>query len=235
MNKLSVVIITKNSEKFISKAIQSANFADEVLILDSGSSDKTCEIAKSLGARVEYQEWLGFGKQKQKAVDLAKNDWVFVLDSDERILPKLRDEIINELQNPQCDAYFVARLNNFWGRDIKRLGLYPDYSIRLFNRKKARFNDRDVHESVECKCKKGYLKNPMKHLAYESIEEFIAKQNRYSSIGAKPNKIKAIFSPFWTFFKLYFIKLGFLEGWNGFVIAKLYSQYTFWKYIKDKK
>jgi glycosyltransferase involved in cell wall biosynthesis len=235
MNKLSVVIITKNSEKFIGEAVKSALFADEVLVLDSGSEDDTLKIAENLGAKVEFQEWLGFARQKQKAVDLAKNDWVFVLDSDERILPGLRDEILTELQNPKFDAYYVARINNFWGRDIKRLGLYPDYSIRLFNRKKAKFNDRDVHESVVCECKKGYLKNPMKHLAYESIEEFITKQNRYSSIGAKPNRLKALFSPFWTFFRLYFIKLGFLEGWDGFVIARLYSQYTFWKYIKGKK
>jgi len=235
MNKLSVVIITKNSEKHIMDAVKSAGFADEVLVLDSGSVDETCKIAGELGARVEYQQWLGFGRQKQKAVDLAKNDWVFVLDSDERILPALKDEILNELQNPKFDAYYVARINNFWGRDIKHLGLYPDYTIRFFNRKKARFNDRDVHESVICECEKGYLKNPLKHLAYESIEEFIAKQNRYSSLGAKPNRIKALFSPFWTFFKLYFIKLGFLEGWDGFVIARLYSEYTFWKYVKGGK
>jgi glycosyltransferase involved in cell wall biosynthesis len=234
MNKLSVVIIAKNEEKFIADAIKLSLFADEVLVLDSGSSDKTCEIAKNLGARVEYQKWLGFGKQKQKAVELAKNKWVFVLDSDERITKELKEEILSELKNPKFDAYFTPRLNNFWGKDIKYLGLYPDYSIRLFDKTKARFNDRDVHESVECNCKKGYLKNHMKHLAYESIEEFITKQNRYSSIGAKPNRLKALISPFWTFFKLYFIKLGFLEGWNGFVIAKLYSQYTFWKYIKDK-
>ncbi len=232
---LSVVIITKNSEEFIKDAILSASFADEVLVLDSGSVDKTCEIAKKLGARVEYQEWLGFGKQKQKAVDLAKNRWVFVLDSDERITTELKNEILNELKNPKFDAYFVARLNNFWGKNIKHLGLYPDYSIRLFDKTKARFNDREVHESVECNCKKGYLKNHMMHLAYKSIEEFIQKQNRYSSLGAKPNKLKAIFSPFWTFFKLYFIKLGFLDGWDGFIIAKLYSEYTFWKYIKGTK
>jgi len=234
MNKLSVVIITKNEEKFIKDGIVSASFADEVLILDSGSNDKTCEIAKNLGARVEYQKWLGFGKQKQKAVNLAKNRWVFVLDSDERITNELKKEILEELKNPKFDAYFTPRLNNFWGKNIKRLGLYPDYSIRLFDKTKASFNDNNVHESVVCNCKKGYLKNNMIHLAYESIDEFITKQNRYSSIGAKSNKLKAIFSPFWTFFKLYFIKLGFLEGWNGFIIAKLYSQYTFWKYIKDK-
>lgn len=230
--KISVVIITKNSEKYIKDAIKSALFADEVLVLDSGSSDRTCEIAKKLGARVEFQEWLGFGKQKQKAVELAKNDWVFVLDSDERITEELKEELLNF--KPDRNAYFVGRINYFWGKSIRYLGLFPDYSIRLFNKKKASFNDKEVHESVECNCKKGYLKNNLIHLAYESVEEFISKQNRYSTLGAKPNKLKAIFAPFWTFFKLYFLKLGFLEGWDGFIIARLYSQYTFWKYIKDR-
>ncbi len=233
---LSIVIITKDSEEFIVDAIKSASFADEVLILDSGSRDKTKEVAKELGARVESQEWLGFGRQKQKAVELAKNDWIFVLDSDERITQELQEEILETLNHKdKLNAYFVPRLNNFWGKDIKYLGLYPDYSIRLFNRKKAKFNQNRVHESVECNCKKGYLKSPMRHLAYRSIEEFITKQNLYSTLGAKENKVKALISPIWTFFNLYFLKLGFLEGWRGFIIARIYSQYTFWKYIKGDK
>ncbi len=233
--KLSVVIITFNSQKYLKEAVKSALFADEVVVLDSGSSDNTCKIAKNLGARVEFSEWAGFGRQKQKAVELAKNEWVFVLDADEVITDNLQKELQEVLKNPSFKAYYVPRINNFWGRDIKYLGLYPDYTVRLFNKNFAFFNDREVHESVECKCKKGYLKNPLRHFAYESIEEFITKQNRYSTLGAKSNRLKAVFSPIWTFFKLYFLKLGFLEGWDGFVIAGLYSQYTFWKYIKGKK
>ena len=135
-NKLSIVIITKNEEKFIFDALKSAVFADEVLILDSGSEDQTCNIAKKMGARVEQQAWLGFGAQKNKAVELADNDWVFVLDADERITPELQDEIISTLKNPQFDGYRIARLNNFFGKYIKTCGLYPDYSIRLFNKNK---------------------------------------------------------------------------------------------------
>ena len=119
MNKLSVVIITKNEEKFIADTVNSAVFADEVLVLDSDSIDKTSSIAKEIGARVEQQEWLGFGAQKNKAVDLANNDWVFVLDSDERITSELKNEIIAILENPQFDGYQVARLNNFFGKNIK--------------------------------------------------------------------------------------------------------------------
>jgi glycosyltransferase involved in cell wall biosynthesis len=233
MNKLSVVIITKNEEKHIKNAIQSALFANEIVVLDSGSTDKTCDIAKKLGARVEYQEWLGFGRQKNEAVKLASNDWVFVLDADEQITEQLKDEIINTLNNPASDGFFIARLNNFFGKNIKTCGLYPDYTIRLFNKNKGAFDDAPVHESVKIQGKVSKLKNHMTHMAYESIEEFIAKQNRYSSLNPKKKNIfKALFSPWWAFFKLYFIKRGFLDGKHGFIIAVLYSQYTFWKYIK---
>jgi len=130
-------------------------------VLDSGSTDNTIEISKNLGATVMQQKWLGFGPQKNRAVTLAKNDFVFVLDSDERITDLLRDEIVELMKNPKSDGYFVARLNNFWGKDIKTCGLYPDYSMRLFNRTKAKFNDVPVHESVQLKTNIGYLKNHM--------------------------------------------------------------------------
>ena len=161
MNKFSVVIITKNEEKFIAAAIKSAIFADEVLILDSGSTDNTCNIAQELGARVEQQDWLGFGAQKNKVVELAKNDWVFILDADERFTDDLQLEVLETLKNPTVDGYLVARLNRFFGKDIKTCGLYPDYSIRLFNRNKGRFNDVAVHESVQMKGSVSMLKNHM--------------------------------------------------------------------------
>jgi glycosyltransferase involved in cell wall biosynthesis len=233
VNKLSVVIITKNEEKFITDAVSSAIFADEVLVLDSGSTDQTCNIAKEMGARVKRQDWLGFGAQKNKAVELANNDWVFVLDADERITLELQDEITSTLKNPQSDGYRIARLNNFFGKNIKTCGLYPDYSIRLFNRNKGKFNDVAVHESVQMSGSVSTLNNHMIHLAYETIDEFRTKQKKYAALShKKKNRFKALISPPWTFFKIYFIKLGLLDGWHGFVIAKLYAQYTFWKYTK---
>jgi len=232
-NKLSIVIITKNEEKFIGDAIKSSLFADEVLILDSGSTDDTCKIATKLGAKVFKEKWYGFGAQKNLAVDLASNDWVFVLDSDERITEELKDEILKTLENPRVDGYFVARLNKFFGKDIKTCGLYPDYSIRLFNRKLGKFNEVSVHESVQLQTKAENLKNHMIHFAYDSIDEFIFKQNRYSTLNHKKRSLlKAIINPYWTFFKLFILKQGFKDGWHGFVISKLYAQYTFWKYIK---
>ena len=232
-NKLSIVIITKNEEKFIFDALKSAVFADEVLILDSGSEDQTCNIAKKMGARVEQQAWLGFGAQKNKAVELADNDWVFVLDADERITPELRDEIISTLKNPQFNGYRIARLNNFFGKNIRHCGLYPDYSIRLFNRQKGKFNDVPVHESVQIQGNTDKLKNHMLHLAFDTVEEFSNKQKKYAELSQKDkNLIKAFISPIWTFLKIYIIRLGFVEGWRGFIIAKVYAQYTFWKYFK---
>ena len=233
MNKLSVVIITKNEEKFIAGAVESAIFADEVLVVDSGSTDNTCDIAKGIGARVVQQDWLGFGAQKNKAVELAKNDWVFVLDADERFTSELQSEVLITLKNPIADGYMVARLNRFFGKNIKTCGLYPDYSIRFFNKNQGKFNNVLVHESVQIKGNTTKLKNHMIHLAYETVDEFIIKQNKYATLHhKKKNRLKALISPPWTFFKLYFIKLGFLDGWHGFVIAKLYAQYSFWKYIK---
>jgi glycosyltransferase involved in cell wall biosynthesis len=233
VNKLSVVIITKNEEKFIAGAVESAIFADEVLVVDSGSTDNTCNIAKGIGARVVQQDWLGFGAQKNKAVELAKNDWVFVLDADERFTSELQSEVLITLKNPIADGYMVARLNRFFGKNIKTCGLYPDYSIRFFNKNQGKFNNVLVHESVQIKGNTTKLKNHMIHLAYETVDEFIIKQNKYATLHhKKKNRLKALISPPWTFFKLYFIKLGFLDGWHGFVIAKLYAQYSFWKYIK---
>ncbi len=232
-HQLSVVIISKNEERSIADAVRSALFADEVLVLDSGSTDNTCMIAKENGAKVLYQDWLGFGMQKNKAVELANNDWVFVLDSDERITLELQSEILNTLQNPIADGYYVARLNNFFGKYIKYCGLYPDYSIRLFNRTKGMFSDVTVHESVQINGDTGKLKNHMIHLAFDTVEEFSNKQKKYAALSQKKkNLIKAFISPIWTFVKIYIFRLGFVEGWHGFIIAKVYAQYTFWKYYK---
>ena len=233
MRKLSIVIITKNAARVVGGALASADFADETLVLDSGSNDDTCEIATSHGARVVRHDWLGFGAQKNKAVSLATHDWVFVLDADERISPALREEILQTLCAPKFDAYAAPRLNNFFGKTIKTCGMYPDYSIRFFNRKRAQFNSAPVHERVEVSGRAGKLRAPMIHLAYETVAQFVEKQNRYAQLSAKKRSVmKALFSPGWTFFKMYVLQRGFVDGWRGFVIAKLYAQYTFWKYIQ---
>ncbi len=234
--KISIVMLTFNSEKYLKKALKSIEFADEVVIIDNGSTDKTKQISSEFkNTKFIFQKWLGFGKQKSFGVNQAKNEWVFVLDSDEIFTKELESEIKDVLQNPKYFAYKVARLNYFFGKPIKQMGLYPDHSVRFFNKNHANFNDKEVHESVvlfDDANKFGVLKNHFLHYAYESIEQFINKQNRYSTLGAKKNRLKAIINPTWTFFKLFVVKGGFMAGWRGYVVAKLYSQYTFWKYIK---
>ncbi|EAH8787471.1 glycosyltransferase family 2 protein [Campylobacter jejuni] len=231
---ISIVIITFNSQRYLQEVLQSINFADEIIIIDSGSTDDSLKIAKTFkNVKIFHQNWLGFGKQKQFGVEKANNDWIFVLDSDEIFTEELKKEVLQIIKNPSFKAYKVARLNFFFGKAITKMGLYPDYSIRLFHKQYAKFNEREVHESIICQEKIGKLKHYFLHYAYENIEQFIDKQNRYSSLNPKKNNLlKALINPYWTFFKLYFIKLGFLEGKRGFIIAKLYAQYTFWKYIK---
>lgn len=234
MPHLSVAIITYNEEDVIADAIASASFADEVLVLDSGSTDNTCLIAEKKGAKVLHQEWLGFGLQKQRAVDLCSHDWVFVLDSDERITPELANEIRSLLEHvPEYPGYNVARLNWFFGRPIRHCGLYPDCTIRLFDRRKGRFTPDAVHEKVETDGGPGLLKNHMEHLAYHTVEQFVEKQNRYSSLNGKPVGVcTAAVRSIWTFVRLFVVKKGFLDGAHGFLVSVLYSQYTFWKYVK---
>ena len=232
-NPLSVVIITKNEEDFIEDAIRSAQFAEEIIILDSFSVDNTCEIAKRLGAKVSQNEWLGFGAQKNLAVSLASNDWVFVLDSDERITVELKNEIIETLKAPLADGYKIARLNCFFGKNIKTCGLYPDYSIRLFSRLKGEFQNVPVHESVVVSGKVSVLTNHMIHLAYDNVEEFVAKQKKYAKLSTKDKSlVRSLLAPCWTFINLYIFKLGFIDGRHGFLISKIYASYTFWKYSK---
>ncbi|RUT50540.1 glycosyltransferase family 2 protein [Campylobacter fetus] len=230
---ISFVVLTFNSKKYIKEVLSSISWADEVVVVDSGSNDETLSICSEFkNVKITHQKWLGFSAQKQLGVDLSKNEWVFVLDSDEVVTNELKNEITNELKNHKFKVYKVARLNYFFGKPIRKMGLYPDYTIRFFNKNYAKFDSRSVHESVITNSKIGVLKNHFIHHAYESVEQFINKQNSYSSLNKKSNKIKAVLNPCWTFFKLYILKGGFLEGWNGFVIAKLYSEYTFWKYIK---
>lgn len=230
---LSVVVLTKNSAKYLPAVLSSASFVDEIIVLDSGSSDNTEQIAISFAnVRFIKHEWLGFGAMKQLGVDRAKNDWIFVLDSDEIITVSLRAEIENTLKEPKFHAYKVPRLNYFFGKEIRRMGLYPDYSTRFFDRRFARFDGREVHEKVLCDDEIGVLKEHFLHYAYESLEQFYAKQRRYASLNHRPNALKSVLNPLWSFFKLYFLKGGFLEGRRGFDIALGYAKYTFWKYKK---
>ena len=241
MAAVSVVVITKNEEKNIRDALSSASFADEIIVLDSFSTDGTVDICREFTDRVFQENWRGFSGQKQRAVELARNDWVFVLDADERITPALAEEIKKLMEaGPERPGYYCPRRNHFMGREIRHGGWYPDYSVRLFDKKRGRFKERAVHEAVRLDGVAGYLKNPMLHFTYDSVSDYILRADKYSTLAAQEMhkegrraKTSDLFlRPHMTFIRMYLLKRGFMDGVHGLLLAGLYSYYTFSKYAK---
>lgn len=238
---LSVVIIALNEEKNIARAINSVReWVDEVFVYDSGSTDKTIEIAKSLGATVRSGDWLGFGKTKKIATELAKNDWILSVDSDEEVSRELQQEILSRFEslNPQL-AYKVPRLSFYLKRWIKHGGWYPDLQIRLFNKIYSNWDEKDIHEKVQAKLYEN-LSSHLNHYVFRDIEHQVATNNKYSSLQAAEMLKKSkkfcwfhfLTKPFVKFIECYFLKLGFLDGWAGFVIAKSAAYSVFLKWAK---
>lgn len=243
MHKLpvSLVIIALNEEKNIERCIRSVPFASEVVVLDSHSTDKTVELANSLGAKVYQKEFMGYRLQKQYAHDLAKQPWVLSLDADEALSVDLKNEIIALFgKTLVCDGYKMPRLSFHLGRWIKHGGWYPDYQLRLYKKQNASWMGGEVHEKVELKGHLGILKNNIEHFVFENLTEQIKTNNRYSSQGAldlfKKSKkfriVKLVFKPLGKFIECYFVKLGFLDGAAGFIIALGAAQSMFLKYAK---
>jgi glycosyltransferase involved in cell wall biosynthesis len=238
---LSVIIITKNESRHIAECIDSVAFADEIIVVDSGSSDDTFAIARAKGAIVtQTADWPGFGRQKNRALDLATKDWVLSIDADERVTPELAQEIQRTLQNPRADAYKISRLSNFQGRWIRHSGWWPDRVLRLFKRGKARFSDAIVHESVQSSGHAATLKSHFLHYPYADMESLIAKVNRYSSDAASimheqgktASPLGAAGHAVWTFVRIYLIRRGFLDGREGFVLAATAAAGNFFRYSK---
>jgi glycosyltransferase involved in cell wall biosynthesis len=241
--KISATIITFNEEKNIAKAINSLSFADEILLIDSESTDNTVEIAKSLGAKILTQKWLGFSKQKQFAVDNASHDWIFSLDADEIVSDELIKEI-QKLKNTQLstlsDAYKIPRLSFYMNRPIHHGGWYPDWQIRFFNRKKSKWKDVLIHESVEVNGKIGKLKSDIWHYSVENATHHhkmigeryapLAAKQMFES-GKKTTVLKIATVGLTTFLQNYVIRLGFLDGLAGLVIATFAAHHAFLKYL----
>ncbi len=240
MIPVSVAIITKNEEKDITDALESVKELDDIVIIDSFSSDRTADICRIYTDRVFQREWQGYAKQKQMAVDLAKNEWVLILDADERVTPELMEEIKNSVSGNSFRGYYIPRKSFFLGKWVRHSGWWPDYVLRLFRKDSGRLDDRHVHEKVVLNGKAGRLKNPLIHMAYRSIGEFIHKADRYSTLAAielkKENRHvnpgSFIFRPVITFLKIFLIRQGFRDGVNGLILSLLYSYYTFLKYVK---
>lgn len=240
---LSAVLITLNEESRIAECLNSLSFVDEIIVVDSNSKDQTCKIAEQYGATVIQQSWLGFGAQKQFAVDAAKNDWVLCIDADEQVSQKLQQSIEQTVclnDSVEYQAYQFPRCNMFMGRWLRHGEGYPDYSLRLFNRNYARWSDDPVHEKVVSEKEVGVLQGDLLHQSQETLDKYLEKQNRYTTLqaeqlyknGKKSSLLKIIVSPLFRFIKFYFIKLGFLDGIPGLIHILIGCQNSFTKYTK---
>ncbi|MBW1858973.1 MAG: glycosyltransferase family 2 protein [Deltaproteobacteria bacterium] len=244
MSKISAYIIAYNEAAKIRAAIESISWADEVLVVDSHSTDGTTEIAQSMGARIIQVPFIGFGDLRNQAIAACAYDWVFSLDADERCTDEVRDEVLNIIQSDNSsDVYYIPRKNFFMGRWIKHSGYYPDYrQPQLFRNGTLKYKLDPVHEGFELQTSTppGYLKNPIWQVPFRNLEEILHKANRYSSLGAakleaegKPSGMTtALFHGLWAFVQHFFVKRGFLDGWAGFVIALGNFEGTFYKYAK---
>jgi glycosyltransferase involved in cell wall biosynthesis len=238
---LSVVIITRNEAQAIRDCLESVRFADQIVVLDSGSTDGTPGICRECGAAVHAGgDWPGFGPQKNRAIALATGDWVLSLDADERVTPELRAEIQGVLAAPRADAYRMPRRSRYLTRYMRHSGWYPDHVTRLFRRGRARFSDDLVHERLIVEGSVGTLANPLLHEAFTSAEEVLDKVNRYSSAGAemahrrgrRASLAGAVLRGAWSFFRTYFLKAGFLDGREGFMLAVSNAEGTYYRHVK---
>jgi glycosyltransferase involved in cell wall biosynthesis len=237
---LSAVIITKNAGSHLEECLRSLRFANEILVVDSGSTDRTRELAVQHGARVVEKAWMGFGPQKQFAVEQAKYDWVFCVDADECVSEPLRDSILEELSAPRSHAYSVARCNRFLGRWLRHGEGYPDWGLRLFHRAHARWSDDTVHERVLTDSPVAKLSGDLLHDSAETLEKYLEKQNRYTSLqaermrasGQRATILNLALSPIFRFIKFYLIRLGFLDGVPGLVHVAIGCMNSFTKYAK---
>ncbi|MBL8417594.1 MAG: glycosyltransferase family 2 protein [Dechloromonas sp.] len=237
---LSVAIITLNAASQLAACLQSVRFADEVVVVDSGSTDGTPALAERLGARVIQHDWLGFGPQKQFAVDAAHHDWVLCLDADERVSPELQAAIEIALKSPSTAAFRFPRCNRFLGRYLRHGEGYPDWSLRLFDRRQARWSDDAVHEKVETNGRVADLTGDLLHDSAESLAAYLTKQNRYTTLaaemalaaGKRASVGRIAFSPLVRFIKFYFIRQGFRDGLPGLIHIAIGCFNSFMKYSK---
>lgn len=254
MSSLSVVIVACDEENTIGRVIDAVKpIADEIVLVDSGSKDRTREIAEAAGARVMHQDWLGYAAQKNFAMDQANGDWLLSLDADEVLTPQLVAEIGLVLGSPQHDGYKIPRILHIADRPVMHGGFYPDAQLRLIRRGAGRFNDRLVHEAIKLNGSTegsgdrnegssngrsiGRLNNAMLHYAYESVEEFEKAMDKYAVLSAqefsrrgnqalRTSPLNEVVHPIWTFFYRYVVRAGFLDGSLGLQLNLIYSDYV---------
>jgi glycosyltransferase involved in cell wall biosynthesis len=239
---LSVIIITKNEAANLQDCLESVSFANEIIIVDSESTDNTQEIARSFGAKLEITgDWPGFGPQKNRALNLATQEWVLSIDADERVTPELKQEILAVMSSNQAaKCYAIPRLSWYCGKFMKHSGWYPDYVDRLFKRGTAQFSDHLVHERLIPQGSVGKLKHHFLHYSYRTFEQVLKKVDSYSSASAQQafnqgqrcGFGQAFIHGFWAFFRTYFLRRGFLDGQHGLALAISNAATSYYKYLK---
>ncbi len=237
---LSVTIITHNAGRLLEACLASASFADEIVVVDSGSTDGTVELARRLGASVVQTAWLGFGAQKQFAVGAAAHDWVLCRDADERVSDALREAIVAELRAPRAAVYAMPRRNRFLGRWLRHGEGDPDWSVGLFDRRQARWSDDPVHEKIISAAPVRRLAGDLLHESAQTLDGYLEKQNRYTSLqahgllaeGRRAGVGHLLLAPLARFIRFYFLRLGFLDGVPGLVHVCIGCMNSFSKYAK---
>ncbi|MGO9015040.1 MAG: glycosyltransferase family 2 protein [Dissulfurispiraceae bacterium] len=237
---LSVVIVTKDEERNIEAALKSVSGFSEIIIIDDFSSDSTISIARRYTDNIFQIRWQGYARQKQSGIDKASMPWVLVLDADERVTEELAGEIRTAIESSVNNAFYIPRKNFFLGRWIRHGGWWPDYTLRLFRKESAHVEQREVHEKIVADGKTAYCKNPMEHYTYRKISDYIKKMDVYSTLaatelhqkGGSARFYQLVLKPPVTFLRMFLLQQGFRDGFHGFVLAVLYSFYTFLKYLK---
>jgi len=239
---LSVIIIAKDAEATIRRCLESVAWADEIVVVECGSSDRTAEICRELGAKVhQTPDWPGFGPQKNRALERAARDWVLSLDADEWLSPELRAEIERPIADPGDNvAFALPRRSSFCGRFMRHSGWWPDYVVRVFKRGNGRFSADAVHERAIVEGKIGSLRECIMHEAITDLDQMLGKMNRYSSAsaaelhkqGRRGSLMSALFHGGWTFVRTYFLRLGFLDGREGFMLAVANAEGAYYRYLK---
>ncbi|MCF8451426.1 MAG: glycosyltransferase family 2 protein [Taibaiella sp.] len=243
MMRISVTVITYNEEKNLARCLESVkDVADEIVVVDSNSTDNTVQIAISLGARVVSRPFEGYARQKSIASAEATNNWILSLDADEALTPELRESLLLVKSGAKNNVYRMSRLTNYCGKWIRHCGWYPDYQTRLYDKTKGAWQELKVHEYWKPQQGEmiGTLRGDLLHYSFTSISAHLQKIEKYSELaamaaverGKSASILKVIFSPFWHFVSEYFIKLGFLDGFYGYIICRLSAYSAFIKYSK---
>ena len=239
--KLTVTVITRNEASNIAAALESVAWADEIIVIDAQSTDDTVAIARRLATRVDVRDWPGYGAQKNRAADLAANDWILSIDADERVTPQLAQEIRAVLGGPpSARGYRIPRVAFYLGRWIRSTDWFPDYQLRLYDRRAGRWNERRVHESVDIDGVPGVLRNELQHYPYRNLSHHIQTIDRYTTLaaedslaaGRRARASQTFFHPRFAFLRNYVLKGGFRDGTAGLLVSILNSYYVFLKFAK---